>query len=103
VSLVPSKAYTVESRPVPTADGIPREPVPIGIVQYTGGSDEGRLEREKKEMAVDLLMYHSPLVNNPAWGHSTWHAELSNIDADSLGPPFFEKAADGYRIWLLSV
>src|SRR5437879_5461572 len=95
------QAYHVESRRPGLADGIPLTPVPIGIVEFTGGSDEGGPEWQRKNVATDLLMYHSPLVDHIAYGHGTWHAEKTTVDEDSLGTPSFEDAAEGYRIWLL--
>src|SRR5258708_20721119 len=94
------QAYRVESHRPGLPDGIPLTPVPIGIVQFTGGSDEGRPEWQRQDMATDLLIYHSPLVDDLAFGHITWHAEKTSIDDDTLGTPFFEDAAEGYRIWL---
>lgn len=94
-------AYRIESRPVPLAGMGPRNSKPIGTVQLIGG-DEGRSERQREDAAIDYLMQHSPLVDDNAYGFFTWRAKLTNIDADSLGTPSFENAADGYRIWLPS-
>jgi hypothetical protein len=91
--------YRIESRPVPLAGMGPRISKPIGIVQLIGG-DEGRSERQREDAAIDYLMRYSPLVDDPAYGDTTWHAELTYIDTDSLGTPSSENAADGYRIWL---
>jgi hypothetical protein len=41
-------------------------------------------ECERKKAATDLLMYHSLLLDHPAFGHSTRHAELISIDDDTL-------------------
>ena len=94
------QAYRVESHRVPAADGVPPTPVSVGIVQFTGDSDDVRKETNRKKAATDLLMSHSPLVFHLVHGPSTWHAELVSIDDDSLGTPFFEDDAKGYRIWL---
>lgn len=94
------QVYRVESRRVPSADGIPLTPVAVGIVQFTGGSGEGRKKWKRKKEATDLLMNHSPLVFHFVYGPSTWHAELVSVDDDSLGTPFFEDDAKGYRLWL---
>jgi hypothetical protein len=95
-----SVSLAVESRRVPPADAIPPAPVSVGIVQFTEKSDEGRKECKRERAATDLLMNHSPLVFHLVYGPRTWHAELVNIDDDSLGTPFFEDDAKGYRIWL---
>ena len=94
------QVYRVESRRVPSADGITPTPVSVGIVQFTRGIDEGGKEWKQKKDAQDLLMNHSPLVFHLVYGPSTWHAELISIDNDSLGTPFFEDDVKGYRIWL---
>ena len=93
------QAYRVESRRVRTADGIPLTAVSVGIVQFTGDSDEGK-DGKRKKPAAELLKNHSPLVFHLVYGPSTWHAELVSVDDDSLGTPFFEDDAKGYRIWL---
>ena len=93
------QAYRVESRRVPPAGGIPLTPVSVGIVQFTGDSDEGK-DGKRKKAATELLQNHSPLVFHLVYGPSTWHAELVSCDDDSLGTPFFEDDAKGYRIWL---
>ena len=94
------QAYRVESRRVSPEDGTPLTPVSVGIVQFTGGSDEGRKEWKQKKAATNLLTNYSPLVFHLVYGPSTWHAELVSVDDDSLGTPFFEDGAKGYRIWL---
>jgi hypothetical protein len=93
------QAYRVESRREPTA-GIPLTPVSVGTVQFTRGSDGGREDKKREKAATDLLMNYSPLVFHLVYGPSTWHAELVSVDDDSLGTPFFEDDAKGYRIWL---
>lgn len=95
-------AYRVESRRAPQADRTPLAAAPVGIVQFTGGIDQGRTEIERKRVAKDLLSYRSPLFDHSAYGKKTWKAELTSIDDDYLGKPSFEDASKGYRIWLLS-
>jgi hypothetical protein len=94
------QAYRVESRGVPPADGIPLTPVSVGVVQFTGASEEGSKDGKRNKAATDILANHSPLVFHLVYGPSTWHAELVSLDDDSLGTPFFEDDAKGYRIWL---
>jgi len=55
---------------------------------------------KRKKAAAELLKNHSPLVFHLVYGPSTWHSELVSVDDDSLGTPFFEVDAKGYRIWL---
>lgn len=94
------QAYCVESHRSGLLEGIQPKPVFVGIVQFTEGSDAVRPEWQRKDMATDLLTYHSPLVDHIAYGHNTWQAEKISVDDDSLGTPSFEHASEGYRIWL---
>jgi hypothetical protein len=96
------QAYRVESRRPGLADGIPLTPVLVGTVQFTGGIDEGRTDTARKKVAIDLLFYRSPLADHSSYGKRTWKAELTSVDDDSLGKPFFEDASQGFRIWLSS-
>jgi hypothetical protein len=99
------QAYRVESHRIPLmgAEGLPlaSAPVLVGVVQFTGRSFEWVNNAKQDEAAVNVLMYRSPLVNNPAHGHLTWRAKPMNVDDQSLGTPVFENAAKGYRVWLL--
>jgi hypothetical protein len=71
-------AFRVESRRAPQADRIP--PAPVGIVQFTGGIDQGRTETERKRVAKDLLSYRSPVFNHSAYGKKTWKAEDRKLE-----------------------
>jgi len=99
------QAYRVESHRIPLleAEGLPPAPVPVGVVQFTGRSFEWVNNSKQDEAAVNVLMYRSPLVNNPALGHLTWRAKPMNLDDESLGPPVFAHAEKGYRVWLLTI
>jgi hypothetical protein len=69
-------------------------------VQFTGGVDEGRSEFQRKTLAQEILMNHSPLFDHIAFGHGTWNSELITVDDESLGTPSVEDASQGFRIWL---
>jgi hypothetical protein len=90
-------AYLVESHRHGAPDFKP-EPVPVGTVQFTGGSEQVREE----EAATELLSHFSRLANDPVLGLETWYAELISVDDDSLGSPAYDNASEGYRIWLPS-
>jgi hypothetical protein len=96
------KAYRVESRRHGSIAFEPPEPASIGIVQFTGGIDEGREEWQRESEAVNLLMDHSPFAHDPMRGADTWDAELIVVDDESLEAPSFDDAPKGYRIWLRS-
>ena len=89
------KAYRVESRRHGSIAFEPPEPVLIGIVQFTGGIDEGREEEWQRESeAVNLLMNHSPFAHDPMRGADTWDAELIVVDDESLEAPSFDDASE---------
>ena len=94
------KAYSVESHRASLADGNPPSPVPIGVVQFTGPGYVDITESRLRSEAVDVLIEHSPLLDHRGIGSQTWAAELISVDDDSLGPPFFEDAQKGLRVWL---
>jgi hypothetical protein len=96
------KAYRVESRRHGSIAFEPPEPVLIGIVQFTGGIDEGSEEWQRESEAVNLLMDHSPFAHDPMRGADTWDAALIVVDDESLEAPSFDDAPKGYRIWLRS-
>jgi hypothetical protein len=87
------QAYRVESRRHGSIDFHPR-PKLIGMVQFTGRDEQDRDE----EAAIEILRGFSTLANHPALGFGTWKAELTSVDDDSLGRPFVENRARGYRL-----
>ena len=54
-------------------------------MQFTGGVDVGRSEFQRKTLAQEILMNHSPLFDHIAFGHGTWNSELITVDDESLG------------------
>ena len=90
-------AYLVESHRHGSTDFEP-DPVPVGTVQLTGGSEQ----RRDEEDATELLSRFSPLAKDPVLGLETWYAELISVDDDSLGSPTYDNASEGYRVWLPS-
>jgi len=71
-------------------------PASLGAVQFIGNIGQERGE----EVAMELLSRFSPLTRHPTFGAERWEAELTSVENDSLGPPSFEDASKGYRIWL---
>lgn len=94
------KAYLVQSHQTASISLGAPDPIWVGTVQFTGGIDEGRSDSQRKKAAIAVLRDHSPLVYDRIIGYGTWRAELANIDDESLGPPSFEDAEKGYRVWL---
>jgi hypothetical protein len=72
----------------------------IGIVQFTPGIVQREIEFEPNAEAIRVLAKHTLAAHHRAIGISTWKAELTSLDEDSLGTPFLENATEGYRIWL---
>jgi hypothetical protein len=96
------KAYLVQSHRIPPIGlgGPSPEPRPVGIVQFTGDNDQGRTDDGRKEAAKEILLYHSPLADHPAFGYLTWQTELISVDTAELGLVSVDKADEGFRIWL---
>jgi len=90
------QVYRVESRRHGSIDDLRPEPVPVGIVQFTGGIEQ----KHSEEAATELLSHFSPLTSHPIFGFERWQAGLTIVDDESLGTPTYNVSSEGYRIWL---